>query len=348
MIKVKIDDNLKVLPRIKSESIDSVITDPPYGISFLNKSWDKALPDKEVWKECLRVLKPGAFIAVMSIPRSDCLWRIMRDLEETGFQINYSSILHLFKMGMPKIYNVGKKSNKEELKGAYTAGSLKPAGEFIIVGMKPIEEKTFQKQAEENQKGILWLDDVRIPHNEKKIVTKRKPMEGQVWNDKTCGYKRGNEQIASPDERGRFPANILVSDKVIDAYKYFDLDEWYKINVLDIPKVSKSEKNKGCEELPCKEGLEKHFETMPDLRMDHKQNRFPNQNFHPTVKPISLMSYLITMFTREGDWVLDPFVGSGTTGIAAMKLKRNAILIENDESYKDIIFARLKYESERK
>ena len=107
---------------------------------------------------------------------------------------------------------------------------------------------------------------------------------------------------------------------------------------LIISKASKSEKNKGCEELEkvdCQPaGL------VGAINSGKEKPREPRQNFHPTVKPIKLMSYLITLGSREGDIVLDPFLGSGTTALAAQMLNRECIGIELNEDYYKVAIAR--------
>ena len=91
-------DALSVLKGLEVDSIDSLVTDPPYGISFMGKDWDKALPDINIWKECLRVLKPGAFAFVMSIPRSDCLSRMIISLEDAGFNVGFTRFTGLMQL----------------------------------------------------------------------------------------------------------------------------------------------------------------------------------------------------------------------------------------------------------
>ena len=87
-------DCLEGLKKLESNSVDCLVTDPPYGISFMAKSWDKAVPDVQIWKECLRVLKPGAFGFVMSLPRSDVQAEMIVKLKEAGFEVAFSPIYH--------------------------------------------------------------------------------------------------------------------------------------------------------------------------------------------------------------------------------------------------------------
>ncbi len=108
-------DALSVLSELESESVDLLATDPPYGISFMGKYWDKALPDKKIWEECLRVLKPGAFAFVMSIPRSDCLSRMIISLEDAGFRVDFTPIYWAYASGFPKAQNIGKAVDKRRI-----------------------------------------------------------------------------------------------------------------------------------------------------------------------------------------------------------------------------------------
>jgi len=95
-------DSAEKLKEINDNSVDMLCTDPPYGYSFMNKGWDKVLPDTQIWRECYRVLKPGAFITVMAAPRTDVLWRISRDLEEAGFDLSFTNLEFVYHSGFPK------------------------------------------------------------------------------------------------------------------------------------------------------------------------------------------------------------------------------------------------------
>ena len=247
-------DSKDVLKQIKDGSIDLLATDPPFGLSFLGKNWDKVLPDVDIWKECYRVLKPGAFIAVMSSPRSDLLYRMIKDLEDAGFDMSFSPILWTYHTGFPKASDTKKMIEKRGENGDKYEGSKlgfqpKPAVEHIIIGMKP--------------------------HGQKSYI------------DNVLNFE------ALPD-------NIKMT------YPF-----------LQVPKPAKKEKDLGTK----------------------------IKNHHPTSKPVKLMSYIITLFTREGDWVLDPFLGSGTTGVASKLIGRNFVGIEREQEYMDIAQERCEVDS---
>jgi site-specific DNA-methyltransferase (adenine-specific) len=277
------------------------------------------------------------------------------------------------------------------LEGSYGGFQPKPAVEVIIVAMKPMDEKTFTSQALANGHGITWLDDCRIPYASNDEPTGGfggmkigigKPTETQEYDGaKECNTK------------GRFPANLLVSDDVLNdgriikggtynqynkgggfdnlgdgtynhgatindkgSYsRYFDLDAWSnQLPFLIVPKASKKEKNAGCEELEDKENeslgtCQHHCRKCGKKRMcnnpctckDPEWYMPLQKNNHPTVKPLRLMSYLITMGSRPNQVVLDPFAGSGTTLVAAKQLGRRFIGIEMSAEYVEIINARL-------
>lgn len=379
---------------LKTDSVDLVCTDPPYGYSFMGKDWDKAVPGVEIWKECLRVLKPGAFLFCMSAPRSDVQMHMITNLTAAGFRLDFTPIYWTYASGFPKAGNIGKLVDKrlgaereivgervqhdirnnsyatkktnfvEQIKGdavsdqakaldgSYAGFQPKPAVEVIIVAMKPLTEKTYVDQALANGHGVTWLDDCRVP--------------------------------AVVGTQGRFPANLLVGDDVLNdgleresptAYKrnvtghsgfaptmdnrtdfgdsgsysrYFDLDKWAQtLPFLIVSKASKSEKNKGLEQLNDKITKYNHFNAAwrDDLRSEkgyQNKKEITSKNHHPTVKPLKLMSYLITLGSREGDTVLDPFCGSGTTCVAANKLRRQYIGIERELEYAEIAKARLR------
>lgn len=455
-------DSEEELKNIESNSVDLCACDPQYGYSFLNLDWDKALPKLEILKEINRVLKPGAFGFFMAAPRQDVLSRMILKLEETGFDINFTSIYWTYASGFPKSQNVSKsidkmkglKQERGELKklnprdkksylpntfdsnlrgfqknpdmcyytipisteakkfeGAFSGFQPKPAIEVIIVAMKPIIEKTYMAQALSNGKGVTWFDECRIPYiNEIDEKHQADIQRGQETAENGTMFGGERKSISSNNLKGRFPANLLVCDDVLNngivtkattdkkdysgpststfvgnrsnriqrgdsgSYsRYFDLDKWFEdrfdelpeevqtvFPFLIVPKPAKSEKNKGCERIinekytagnysqspVCKDcgltlnGTNNHDECSGEVVYRETKSKIIGNN-HPTVKPLKLFSYLITLGSREGDVILDPFLGSGTTAIAAKMLNRNFIGIEKNKSSVTIAEARL-------
>ena len=193
-------------------------------------------------------------------------------------------------------------------------------------------------------------------------TTNRKPREdGTVF--KTSGFKSENNDTAEANPDGRFPANMLVSDKVLDDYsRYFSLDEWFQKNLkqlpepvqqtfpfMIVPKASKSEKNNGLDNFEVKQrkgGGGTSNDTWYEDDVNSASGKFgsekaPSRNIHPTVKPLTLMNYLVTLGSRKGDVVLDPFMGSGTTPLACVSLERKYIGVDNEEDYYEIAKARV-------
>jgi len=418
------------LRTIESNSVDEIVTDPPYGYSFMDKEWDKAIVPIDTWRECLRVLKPGAFAFVMCAPRQDVHARMVINLQDAGFKVDFTSIFWAYASGFPKASNISKlidkklgnntnnipithrkfediaghnnygrqdgkttstkqlytyipTSNKsKELDGSYAGFQPKPAVEVILVVMKPLVEKNYVEQAMDNGKGITWLDDCRIPFvDESDVGDTNRFKNGLPMLDPKKGWNKNsliNNAIVG-ENGGRFPANILVSDDVLNDGKitkgvsgggpkeygggggwdnkinrqvikqffndsgsfsrYFDVDAW-QAQFLIVEKASKSEKNAGLE-LNDTQKVNDGRTIPPDNAFQRGDT--DRKNTHPTVKPITLMSYLITMGSRKGDIILDPFCGSGTTLIAASLLKRNYIGIELNPEYYTIAENRLSY-----
>jgi site-specific DNA-methyltransferase (adenine-specific) len=279
-------------------------------------------------------------------------------------------------------YNITKPATDQakKLDGAYCGFQPKPAVEIILVTMKPLSEKTYVDQALSNSKGVTWLDDCRIPFNketdEQPRIREDKKFFGHGDNNIYSKGLGNVQDVPYFNQKGRFPANLIVQNDVLNDGKkwrgatdnhlassiygnelknkqkgwgkenfgsfsrYFDLDSWSKtFPFLIVPKASKSERNKGCENLEA--------DKVNDGRNTPIDNPFQRgetirTNRHPTVKPLKLMSYLITLGSREGDTILDPFCGSGTTCIAAQILHRNYIGIELNPEYCKIAEARLK------
>jgi site-specific DNA-methyltransferase (adenine-specific) len=425
--QIVLGDCQKVLNEVADNSVDQIVTDPPYGYSFMGKDWDKAVPKVAIWKECLRVLKAGAFAFVMSSPRADVLSHMIVNLSDAGFRCDFTPIYWAYASGFPKAMNVGKMVDKrlgikrdiisgkskplefagkfdqrssqdrpkdngaisdeaKLLDGSYGGFQPKPAVEVIIVVMKPLSEKTFVDQALKNGKGITWLDNARIPFESlnNDVLRARNRQQKETMQVYEGGYNAIN---SGGDINGRFPANLLVSDDILNDgqqwegkqnfqhsaksiygskaegqfyngnakgewgsfSRYFSLDAWFSKTIKKLPlevqrtfpfliepKASKAERNKNLDQLEKRE-VQTHGIVNADLSGDSHnttgQRPAKRQNYHPTVKPLDLMSYLITLGSRTNDLVLDPFCGSGTTCLAAKMLGRHFLGIEVKEEY---------------
>lgn len=144
-------DTLEELRKLETESIDSIVTDPPYGISFMGNRWDYDVPPVEVWEECLRVLKPGGHLLSFASTRTS--HRIAVNIEDAGFDIR-DTIAWLYGSGFPKSHNL-----KGDKKGWGTA--LKPAFEPITVARKPFR-LTVAQNVEEYGTGAINVDGCRV------------------------------------------------------------------------------------------------------------------------------------------------------------------------------------------
>ena len=326
-------DCLEVLRTIPDNSIDSVVTDPPYGLSFMGKRWDYDVPAVEVWAECLRVLKPGGHLLAFAGTRTQ--HRMAVRIEDAGFEIR-DMIAWVYGSGFPKSKNValsidkreglpnrghrvahasrhhpdgtfepngeslpayeGKTDRSAKWQGWGTA--LKPALEPITVARKPLAG-TVAENVLAHGTGALNIDGCRVGAS--KDVPASVSRSGQWFGS---GGESGAESGHDPNV-GRWPANLIHSgeDDAIaglgEAARYFYC-----------AKASKKDRGNG--------------------------------NNHPTVKPTDLMRYLCRLVTPPGGTILDPFMGSGSTGKAAGLENFSFVGIEKEQSYLEIAEKRIK------
>jgi len=334
-------DCLEVMKSFPPSSIDALVTDPPYGFGFMGKKWDYDLPSIDIWKECLRVLKPGAHLLSFGGPRT--YHRMACGVEDAGFEIR-DQLQWLFGSGFPKSLSCGE--------GRGTA--LKPANEPILLARKPLSEKTVKANLEKWGTGALNIDGCRIEYDGPVKHTERQDtvekMNPGGWKE----VKRTPNRPATPTLAGRFPANVILDEAagaMLDEqtgelknggqnYKGGNRDSMFGNTAVVNPttyagdsggasrffyvaKASRSERNAGCE-------------GMPESALGS-----PRANHHPTVKPIKLMRYLCRLITPPKGTVLDPFMGSGTTGVAALQEGFEFVGIEKEPQYFEIAKARI-------
>ena len=345
---------------MEDNSISCIVTDPPYGLSFMGKGWDHAVPGIEYWRECLRITKPGGYLLAMGGTRT--FHRLASAIEDTGFEIR-DTIMWIYGSGFPKSHN------NFGLVGYGTA--LKPAYEPIIMAMKPCEG-TFKQNAEKWGQAGINIDGCRIG-------TERRLPASPSKNNNGMGFTT-TAGIQSKDwdaNKGRWPANVILDEeaaKMLDAQSgiskspkenkqsqvrqqstcYGDYSQVPRIiqghndsggasRFFYCAKASSRERNEGLEGFPLKNLAESNKWTDCDYRKGNGEiTAKGHQNNHPTVKPLKLMEYLIKLVMPPKDGILlDPFAGSGTTILAAHRLGLKAIGIEKSPEYCEIAKARL-------
>ena len=248
----------------------------------------------------------------------------------------------------------GKESTKEveltkgnsEYEGWGTA--LKPAHEPIVMARKPLEGTNIDNVLKYGT-GAINIDGCRIQSDdtggERKITTRKSRDENNVWTDENSGMKQEENHFADADPKGRYPANVM-HDGLQEAWaRYFYC-----------PKTSAEERNRGLESFTAKP-MAWGNQAKAELKrgnLDFKGNQGDGSkhnkvamrlNTHPTVKPQELMKYLCRLVTPKGGVVLDPFMGSGSTGMAAKDEGFDFIGIEKEKEYFEIAEARIKVSS---
>ena len=354
-------DCLDVLRGMADNSIDSIVTDPPYGLSFMGKKWDYDVPAVDVWAECLRVLKPGGHLLAFAGTRTQ--HRMAVRIEDAGFEIR-DMIAWVYGSGFPKSLDVSKALDKvagveREAVGlavrvdgrvpelepgncahdGYGGGfkgvrkvtapateaaaqwqgwgtALKPALEPITVARKPLAG-TVAANVLEWGTGALNIEGCRIGTESTRRPTGSNPMNpASGWNQNSMVNMLGGS------DSGRWPANFIhdggePADQLGGAARFFYC-----------AKASKKDRDEGMD------GFELNYVARENGFSDKlSDTKKPRANNHPTVKPSDLMAYLCRLVTPPGGIVLDPFMGSGSTGKAAMREGFDFIGIEKDAGY---------------
>jgi DNA modification methylase len=380
MIKLMNGDCLEQMKQLDDNSVDSICCDPPYGISFMAKKWDYDVPSVEVWKEAMRVLKPGGHALIACGTRTQ--HRMVCNIEDAGFEIR-DVVSWIYGSGFPKSLNISKAIDKaagveREVVGISTNSrdrskhvvhamneipnkpiditapatdearqwdgwgtALKPSVEFFTLCRKPLSESTVAKNVLKWGTGGINIDACRVGTEDTRGKASMTAMgQNSGWN------AHANREVVAGSACGRFPANLIHdgSQEVLDLFPetkpsrvgkprgtkkkgLFANSKFNKVGqehndsgsaarFFYCPKASKKDRNEGCEELD-------------------------KGNNHATVKPTALMSYLCRLITPTGGVVLDPYMGSGSTGKAAVREGFSFIGIELDPDYYKICKARV-------
>jgi site-specific DNA-methyltransferase (adenine-specific) len=379
-------DCLDKLKELDNNSIDSIVTDPPYGLSFMGKKWDYDVPSVEIWQECLRVLKPGGHLLAFAGSRT--YHRMAVRIEDAGFDIR-DQIMWIYGSGFPKSHNVGKsidkmQGNQRKVVGtnanitsketnwqsnsmtghisntdkSLTKGNsigegwgtaLKPAHEPIVMARKPIEgtvaENTLQYGV-----GGLNIDGTRIGSE-----VRTTPIHSTDAKEDTTlfGLHATIQHHREETTQGRWPANVILDEEagqILDEQsgnkKSGKMLSTHKRHTDGSPNgiYGKFNPNHQLSDTYGDEGGASRFFYCPKANKKDREEG----NVHPTVKPTDLMKYLIRLVTPKDGIVLDPFMGSGSTGKAAMQEGMWFVGIEREKEYFEIAKQRIEYEADKR
>lgn len=402
--KILLGNCKETLKTLEDESVDSIVTDPPYELGFMSKKWDSQgiAYDVEMWQECLRVLKPGGYLLAFGGTRT--YHRMTCAIEDAGFEIR-DSIDWLFLTGFPKSINISKEINKRS--GVETADeakrwegwgtALKPAREPIVVARKPFKGPLYKNVLEHGTGGMnidacrvdpkgaalrseaypsgRWPANIILTHSADCKIVGQEETKARVinrWNDgaKPFGGGAGHEfttHQTSEDGNERYdiyecvegcPAKLLDEQSGIakpkaarrGASRFFNQLNWSEEDFLPffyVAKASNKERNAGLDHLETKSAGEVTGRKEGSAGLNNPRagagRTSGNKNFHPTVKPVKLMEWLVRLVTPPGGTVLDPFMGSGTTGVAAINQGFNFIGCELMEEYIPIAEGRIEH-----
>jgi len=362
MVQIICDDCLNAMPKMPENSIDSIVTDPPYGLSFMGKDWDHGVPGEHFWRETLRVAKPGAHLLAFGGTRT--FHRLACAIEDAGWEIR-DCIMWVYGSGFPKSLDVSKAIDKaageyvpgdvlssSRHSGASSTGiattfrtktaanpstdaarqwsgwgtALKPAWEPVIVARKPLEG-TVAENVQRYGTGAINIDECRVSYNEEKPN-----LGGEGYGFRIEGRPE------EPNNKGRWPANVIHdgSEEVLELFpntksgKMKQHIEGGQYNVYGkmYPRDVETIGDTG--------SAARFFYCAKASREDRNEG-----NHHPTVKPTDLMRYLCRLVTPTGGVVLDPFMGSGSTGKAAVLEGFEFVGIEKEQESCEIAKARI-------
>lgn len=374
-------DSILELKKLKDHSIDSIICDPPYGIGINNKAWDKSLPNQEIWKECFRILKPGGFICAMSGSR--LYHRLALSIEGVGF-ITHQMMVWAYASGFPKGMCLARMMDNHETKlvpDDKFKNYLRSALKAKKISANKVEDKLkirgmFSHYLGKSQpqfpsfavwvklKKLLDLDD-SYDHLIKSISEKKSKKDETLFT----GFRKDYDNYIPQSKNAikwhgnRYGLQVLkpAIEPIYVGQKPYGPDMVknvlkFKTGAINIGRVKKdrypanfSHDGSLAINRVLRVGV-KFFDTFKSSALDRSQVLYHSKpkrdefNSHPTVKPLSLMENLVKLYTPNGGIVLDPFSGSGTTGLASILNGFKFIGIEKNPQYFEIAKRRLSLE----
>jgi site-specific DNA-methyltransferase (adenine-specific) len=317
-------NNMDALKELEDNSIDSVVTDPPYGLSLLNNKWDYDVPSVEFWREIYRVIKPGGYI--LSFGGTRTYHRMVVNIEDAGFEIR-DQIMWIYGQGFPKSRNIGVDIDKVQGNERKIIGKK----DSQVSGGGQLNGKNSRKElyiTQGNSEFEDWGTTLK-PANEPICVAK-KPISKKTIAENVIHYTTGAINIGGcridseqSDGLKRFPTNVII-----DEFSARLLDDFYHLSSRD-----KKAETQG----PSR------FFFIPKVNTKERSLGMDNEvkNTHPTLKPIELMKYLTRMVTPKNGMILDPFMGSGSTGVSSLLEGFQFIGMEQSSNYFEIAKKRI-------
>lgn len=406
-------DCLEIMATMEPNSVDSIVTDPPYGLAFMGKDWDHGVPGIPFWEAALRVAKPGAHLLAFGGTRT--FHRLAVAIEDAGWEIR-DTVMWVYGSGFPKSHDVSKAIDREAGAEREVVGRGAHCGLHHRGGANSFTDDNWKAENREGDYSLITAP--ATPDAERwqgwgtalkpawePVIVARKPLQGTVaanvltWgtgaiNINACrvgtdagwSYPNGrggngwmgretlSRNLAEPMQAtsGRWPANVIHdgSDEVVGLMpananpdkrieklarngkgtKGIYGDTGSAARFFYCAKASRADRDEGLEGMP-KRGRNEVYgnglntATKCDPAMGHTPDsveaRPQVRNHHPTVKPTDLMRYLCRLVTPPGGVVLDPFMGSGSTGKAAILEGFAFAGIEQDAEYVEIARRRI-------
>ena len=340
-------DCLDVLAQMSSASVDAIVTDPPYGLSFMGKGWDYQVPSVDIWEQCLRVLKPGGHLLAFAGTRTQ--HRMCVNIEDAGFEIR-DMIMWCYGSGFPKSQNVGKaidkaKGNVREVTGYKSTHINRPQTDKWEKSAQVMKHSKFKTENSDLSGGGLTAITEPVDPIAKQfegwgtalkpalepITVARKPFSGTVaGNVLEHGTGAINIDGCRVGTTKNVPASLRKGRDSGSMAGYLGNDSWDNSGMrADVGRWPANLIHDGSDEVTELAGDAARFFYTAKASKDDRDKG----NTHPTVKPTDLMAYLCRLVTPPGGIVLDPFMGSGTTGKAALSEGFSFIGIERDPEY---------------
>lgn len=387
---IQLGNCLDVMLALDADSVDAIVTDPPYGLEFMGKGWDHGVPGIPFWAAALAIVKPGAHLVAFGGTRT--FHRLTCAIEDAGWEIR-DCLCWLYGSGFPKSLDVSKAIDKAAgVADSRTFKSSNPAdrpythtvGETSTGWKSPVRPDKTNPYSEEAEEWDGWGTALKPAWEP--IILARKPLIGTVaenvqrygtgaLNVDAC--RIAGEPIIFENTEGRWPANVVLDEEaaaqldaqggerpgqlarartdgveqgntVLGPLKHITknpeprADTGGASRFFYCAKASRAEREVGLDGLPVVHATSRPAsDDVEERTIQERLHGRLARNHHPTVKPVALMRWLVRLVTPPGGLVLDPFTGSGTTGIACELERRRFHGIEREAEYVAIAEARL-------